>query len=156
MVSDFSAPISKSVRNVGCGGGICKERSDGIASKAKRHPRPSDFSHKCCAFACPLAVPDICTRLGAPLTSVDRCASSSQTTYRSFPYCTRKLTHFVAPPLPEKSFGLFGNPVMLPSSSTGRGRVCSSKNPSDGVESDGWMTGWGWVNLKNENQVHQP
>ena len=93
-------------------------------------PEPNRFAQRLCLCLHSWHVPDICTRLGAPLTSVDRCASSSQTTYRSFPYCTRKLTHFVAPPLPEKSFGLFGNPVMLPSSSAGRGRVCCSGNPS--------------------------
>lgn len=70
MVLDFSAPISKSVRNV-----VCKERSDGIA---KRHPRPSGFSHKCFAFVCPLAVPEkIIGRSALILDFFDRCAETT-------------------------------------------------------------------------------
>ena len=60
----------------------------------------------------PLAVPEIVFRLGAP-NDFDRCASSSQVSYHSFPSKHEKLVHFTAPPLHKKTMSFRGTAISL-------------------------------------------
>ena len=70
VASGFLGVESIKEAQYGCGGGICKERSDGTASEAQRQPRPPGCLHR------------EEERISHPSRMVEMCAKHS---FASFP-----------------------------------------------------------------------